>query len=69
MFMMEWNQITEAYVGRYVLHNVDRNNPWQFDHLTNIGKIVKDPMTDELCIESHNGVRTFLRPFQAIYVG
>ena len=68
MFMMEWAKITEAYVGRYALHNTDHDKPWEIDHIAIIGKIIKDPMTDELCIESSNGVRTFLLPFQTIYV-
>ena len=68
MRMHAWKNIWIEHAGRMALYNTDPNKPWELDSLSLIGKIVFDQFSNEMCMESENGVRTFLAPNQVVYI-
>ena len=68
MRMREWKNVGIEHAGRMALYNTDPNKPWEFDRLSMIGKIVFDQFSNEVCMESEHGVRTFLIPNQVVYI-
>ena len=68
MQMREWKDVGKEYDGRMALYNTDPNKPWELDSLSMIGKIVFDQFSNEMCMESEQGVRTFLTPNRFVYI-